>query len=175
MVSGVLYWLNCVTWLLIFFSDGDIQWSFIITWFIVMLYPINSWGGGDNFKVIILRFMIQNSSLATCEIVLRPVPQNLTNENSTLIQVGAVRHKAISWANVDPDLCCYMASLGHNELITAMTTTEPRSDFEHKNTPHSWPMLLSYGSLLWQQSSAVITLSNITWYCIHHCSDWGRV
>ena len=23
-------------------------------------------------------------------------------------------------------------------------------------------------------SSAIITWSNITWYCIHHCSDWGR-
>ena len=24
-------------------------------------------------------------------------------------------------------------------------------------------------------SSAVITRSSITWYCTHHCSDWGRV
>ena len=23
---------------------------------------------------------------------------------------------AITWANVHPDLCCHMASLGHNEL-----------------------------------------------------------
>ena len=27
-----------------------------------------------------------------------------------------LRQQAITWANVDPDLCCYMAPLGHNEL-----------------------------------------------------------
>ena len=30
--------------------------------------------------------------------------------------LGAVRQQAITWANVDPDLCRQMASLGHNEL-----------------------------------------------------------
>ena len=30
--------------------------------------------------------------------------------------VGAVRQQAITRANVDRDLCCHMASLGHNEL-----------------------------------------------------------
>ena len=39
--------------------------------------------------------------------------QNLTNQKPTL---GAARHQAITWANVDPDLCCYMVSLDHNEL-----------------------------------------------------------
>ena len=29
---------------------------------------------------------------------------------------GAVRQQAITWANVDPDLCRHMASLGPNEL-----------------------------------------------------------
>ena len=32
--------------------------------------------------------------------------------------IGAVRQQAITWANVDPDLYCHMASLGHNELIS---------------------------------------------------------
>ena len=31
-----------------------------------------------------------------------------------------VRQQAITWAKVDPDLCCHMASLGHNELICAL-------------------------------------------------------
>ena len=26
------------------------------------------------------------------------------------------QHQAITWANVDPDLCHHMVSLGHNEL-----------------------------------------------------------
>ena len=30
--------------------------------------------------------------------------------------LGAVRHHAISWTNVDPDLCHHMTSLGCNEL-----------------------------------------------------------
>ena len=31
--------------------------------------------------------------------------------------LGAVRQQAITWANVDPDLCRHMASLGPNELM----------------------------------------------------------
>ena len=30
--------------------------------------------------------------------------------------VGAVRQQAITWANVDPELCHHMTSLGHYEL-----------------------------------------------------------
>ena len=30
---------------------------------------------------------------------------------------GAVKQQAITWANVDPDLCCHMVSLGHSKLI----------------------------------------------------------
>ena len=41
-----------------------------------------------------------------------------TDDKSTLVQVpGAIRQQAITWANVDPDLCHHMVSLGHNELI----------------------------------------------------------
>ena len=29
---------------------------------------------------------------------------------------GAVGQQAITWTNIDPDLCRHMASLGHNEL-----------------------------------------------------------
>ena len=39
------------------------------------------------------------------------------NEKSALVQVMAWwQHQAITWAHVDPDLCCHMPSLGHNEL-----------------------------------------------------------
>ena len=31
--------------------------------------------------------------------------------------LGAVRQQADTWANVDLDLCCHRASLGHNELV----------------------------------------------------------
>ena len=41
------------------------------------------------------------------------MPLDFTDDLSTLVQV-----MAITWANVDPDLCRHMVSLGHNELIT---------------------------------------------------------
>ena len=46
------------------------------------------------------------------------MPLDVTGDKSTLVQVmlGAVRQQAITWANVDPDLCCHMMALGHNEL-----------------------------------------------------------
>ena len=50
--------------------------------------------------------------------VLRWMPQNLTDDKSTLVQVwlGGIRQQAICWVNVDPDLCRHMASLGVNDL-----------------------------------------------------------
>ena len=32
------------------------------------------------------------------------------------LNIGSVRQQAITWANVDPDLCHHMASLGYYEL-----------------------------------------------------------
>ena len=54
----------------------------------------------------------------SCEIALIWMSLDFTGDQSTLVQVmaGALRQQAITWANVDPDLCCHMASLGHIEL-----------------------------------------------------------
>ena len=49
-----------------------------------------------------------------CEIALRRMSLDLTDDKSTLVQV---RQQAIAWANVDPDLCHQMASLGLTELM----------------------------------------------------------
>ena len=53
-----------------------------------------------------------------CEIALILMSLDFTDDQSTLVQVmvGAVRQQAITWANVDQDLCCHMASLGQNEF-----------------------------------------------------------
>ena len=52
---------------------------------------------GSNFRSVIFKHIIQNSSLGTqCEIVLRWIQQNLMNEKSTLVQVMAWSHQAIS-------------------------------------------------------------------------------
>ena len=34
---------------------------------------------------------------------------------------------------------------------------------------------LCHDVILHTQSGTLITWSNITWYCIHHCSDWCRI
>ena len=51
-----------------------------------------------------------------CEIDLKWIPLNLTNEKSSLAQAMArcVRQEVITWANVDQDQCCHMPSLSHN-------------------------------------------------------------
>ena len=44
-----------------------------------------------------------------CEISIWLIPQDLTGDQSTLVQI-------INWASLDPDLCHYMTSLRHNVL-----------------------------------------------------------
>ena len=73
----------------------------------------------NNLESIILKHMLRIKFKSTaCKIALRWVPQNLTNKKSTLVQVMAWcnRQQAITWANVDPDLCRHMASKGNNGL-----------------------------------------------------------
>ena len=50
----------------------------------------------------------------SCETVVRWMSLELSDDKSAL--VVAWWHQAITWANVDPDLCHQMASLVLNEL-----------------------------------------------------------
>ena len=69
---------------------------------------------GSRCKSIIFKFIIQNSSLGTnCKIGLKWMPQNTWDGKSTLVQVIAWWQQAITWANIAPDLCHYMASPHH--------------------------------------------------------------
>ena len=45
--------------------------------------------------------------------------------------LAVIRQQAIIWANVDPDLCCHMTSLGHNGLIYIML-------YENWYLPHNF-------------------------------------
>ena len=58
-------------------------------------------------------------AVASREIVLRWMSKGLTDERSALVMALVVPsdNKAITWANVDSDLCRHMASLGHIELM----------------------------------------------------------
>ena len=94
-----------------FWSDAIVQISDNILLYIETIWKLTD--VAVIFKSIICKFLIQNSSLGIrCEIALRWMPQNGTNEKSTLVQVMAwCHHKNITWANVDPDLCRHIVSL----------------------------------------------------------------
>ena len=62
----------------------------------------------SNFQVISKRYI--GHSLWTCPQV------NTAKPHWWLVNIGSGRQQAITWANVNPNLCCHMASLGHNEL-----------------------------------------------------------
>ena len=68
------------------------------------------------------------------EIALRWMSLVLFDGKSTLVQVrlGTVRQIIIIWANVDPDLCRYMAPLGINELILNTFVNTPCVDKDVK-------------------------------------------
>ena len=68
---------------------------------------------GSYSKCIIFRRIIKNSSLSTrYQIDLKWMPQDLTDEKSTLVQVMVWCRQS----NVNPDLRRHIASLGHIEL-----------------------------------------------------------
>ena len=69
----------------------------------------------NNFKSIIFKLTIQNSTLGThSKIILRWMPKNLTSERSTLVQVMAWCCQAPSHylSRVDRGLWCFLVSLG---------------------------------------------------------------
>ena len=69
------------------------------------------------FEYVILQHILIIDILSiSSEIALIWVPQNLTEGKSILDLVMGCCRQAITWTNVDPDRCCHMVSLGHNEL-----------------------------------------------------------
>ena len=69
--------------------------------------------------IIISKVTLSNScyGLNSCEIVPRWMPQNPKDEMSTPVRVMVWQAPSLTSANVDPDLCRHMASLGHNDFI----------------------------------------------------------
>ena len=59
-----------------------------------------------------------------CQIALIWLPQNTFDYKSILVQVMAWcwQHQAITWANVDIDLCRHMTPSGQNELTLGMVS-----------------------------------------------------
>ena len=61
--------------------------------------------------------------------VIRPV-WNKWQCSSSVVTYQAIRQQAITWANVDSDLCRFMASPGHNELSIINTWMPEQNDHE---------------------------------------------
>ena len=69
---------------------------------------------GCNLKLII--FELKSRILRNCHQVNATRP-HLISQYLFRQWLGVARQQVNTWANVDPDLCCHMASLGYNELM----------------------------------------------------------
>ena len=65
---------------------------------------------------------------------------------------------------------CQPFCLGLNELSNALFIKKKNCELSHWNRK---TCILIFGCKI--QLSDVITRSNITWYCTHHCRKWGRI
>ena len=73
------------------------------------------------------------------------MPEKLTDDKSTLVQVMAWCRQATSHYKVDSVLCCHVASLGPNELINSLTNIVSVDDMLPNSTmPLSEQMLTYY-------------------------------
>ena len=101
-----LFWIN-IWWLVRTFF-----WSF----FRKKLY----WGAWDNWlNSLVAGRWSCNHQLVTSHIKDRYLEHHLWNclQLNASRRLGAVRHRAITWANADPDLWCHMVSLSHKLVI----------------------------------------------------------
>ena len=74
---------------------------------------------GRNFKSIIFKLIIHSSSLGTVKLLSGERHRNslVGSRHWFRYWLGVIRHQAITWANVDPNLCRHIPSLGHNEWV----------------------------------------------------------
>ena len=83
--------------------------------------------------------------------------------------LGAVRQQAITWANVDPDLCCHMASLGHHELTLVQQMAWCHQATSHHLSP-CWLIFMSpYGITRPQWICEHVELHPLCW----NTPDWS--
>ena len=73
----------------------------------------------NNFESTIFKLVILSSLGICCEIAFWLIPENLTDEKSTLVQVMDWCHgqQAITITNIEPDIYHHLVSLTHRELI----------------------------------------------------------
>ena len=83
-----------------------------------VFYSMAPGRSGFNFKSAIFNLVLLIGIFRSYDNALRWMSWDLSEDKSALGQEMAwchqVSQQAITWANVDPDLCRHMASLGHN-------------------------------------------------------------
>ena len=90
---------------------------------------VSHWPGASLESALMFKYLLQIEFLSTCEIVLRWMPQNYFDDKSALVKVLMAWYHQVTWANVEPDLCRYMASLLGTKslpwLLTPWLLAEP--------------------------------------------------
>ena len=89
------------------------------------------WVQGDVGVVLKVHFIFipQNIRSGThCDIAFRWMPQDIADEQATQVQWfrwqrGTVMQQAVTWANIDSDMCLRIMPIGPNELITISNAT----------------------------------------------------
>ena len=109
---------------------------------------------------------------------LRWMSLDLSDDKSTLVQVMAWCHQATSHylCNVDPNVCCHMASLGHNELNlnTNTCTLKDHLRIQWITSKH----LHHHYTSPWKEISLLTNISKKTknghLKCMQYKTNWKR-
>ena len=87
----------------------------------ISTYTYTAWTNADTWSLLTRCFLEDVADILSisCEIGLRWMPKAslMISQHWFRSWPGAVRRQAITWSNVDQDLCCHMASLGNIGLI----------------------------------------------------------
>ena len=72
---------------------------------------------GSNSETIIFKFIRQIDAIAiSWKNAHLWMSQNLMIISQYWLGKGGTKHQAITWAKVDPDRCCHLASFGNNDF-----------------------------------------------------------
>ena len=105
LLKRILYYrLDGIYFIVFLWADSGIN---DVQYFVSRFNSLASGRCGSNFKCITLKLILQKNTLD----LLKWLSSECRN---TLL---AIRHQAITWAYINPDLYRWMTSLGHNEII----------------------------------------------------------
>ena len=123
--------MSCISYLYL----GN--WTAFVTSIALLLNSLAPGRRGCNFESILREHM----SRAYCEIAFMWMPENPYDDKSTLVQG---RQHAITWLNVDPDLCHQMALLiSHRHIWMLIPSFGDHDDvIKWKRNPRYWPFVL---------------------------------